>query len=233
MTGRREFITLLGGAAATWPLAVQAQQPERMRRIGVLMSLDEADPEGKSWLSAFMGGLAESGWIHGRTARVEVRWTAGSANRARMYAKELVDLLPDVLLADSTAQTVALQRETRTIPIVFTLSADPIGAGFVASLPRPGGNITGFTSFEAGMSGKWLEVLTEIAPNVKRAAMLFNPDTAPRGGSYFLPAFEAAAQLSKITPIKAPVRSDAEIEAIIASPTPKMMRPAKSAPKTQ
>ena len=191
MIRRREFITFLGGAAAAWPLAARAQRRERMRRIGVLMSLDEADPEGKTWLSAFTGGLAESGWIHGRTALIEVRWAAGSSNRAGMYARELVDLLPDVLLADSTAQTLALQRETRTIPIVFTLFADPIGAGFVASLPRPGGNITGFTSFEAGMSGKWLELLTEVAPNVTRAAMLFNPDTAPRAGSYLLPAGRA------------------------------------------
>jgi putative tryptophan/tyrosine transport system substrate-binding protein len=213
---RREFIAGLGAAAA-WPLAVGAQQTERMRRIGVLMSLDEADPEGEEWLSSFTRGLAELGWIDGRTARMDVRWAAGSADRARMYAKELIDLLPDVLLADSTAQTAALQRETRTIPIVFTLAADPIGAHFVASLPRPGGNITGFTSFEAEMSGKWLELLTEIAPSVKRVALLFNPDTAPRGGSYFLPTFEAAARSFRVTPIGAPVRSDDEIEAIIVS----------------
>jgi putative ABC transport system substrate-binding protein len=181
------------------------------------MSANEADPEGKSLLSAFTRGLVELGWIDGRTARMDIRWSAGSADRARIYAKELVDLLPDVLLADSTAPTAALQRETRTIPIVFTLAADPIGARFIASLSRPGGNITGFTSFEAEMSGKWVELLTEIAPSLKRAALLFNPDTAARGGSYFLPAFEAAAQSFRVTPIRAPVRSDAEIEAVIAS----------------
>src|SRR6266852_821946 len=141
---RREFITLLGGAAA-WPFAARAQQPaERIRRIGVLMSVDENDPEAKAQLSGFTQGLAELGWVDGRNLRMDVRWAAGSVDRARMYAKELVDLQPDVILANSTPVTAAFQRETRTIPIVFAGVADPVGDGFVASLPRPGGNITGF-----------------------------------------------------------------------------------------
>ena len=132
---------------------------------------------------------------------MDVRWAAGSVDRMRMSAKELVDLQPDVILAHGTPATAALQRETRTIPIVFAIVSDPVGDGFVASLPRPGGNITGFISQEAAMAGKWLELLTEIAPRVKRVAAMFNPDTAPGGGSYFLPAFEAAARSLKVAPI--------------------------------
>jgi len=135
----------------------------------------------------------------------------------RLFSKQLVDLRPDVILASSTPVTAAMKRETRTIPIIFVVVADPIGAGFVASLPRPGGNLTGFTNMEAGMAGKWLELLTEIAPTVKRAAFMFNPDTAPGGGSYHLPLFEAAARLLKVEPIAAPVRSDSEIEMVITS----------------
>ena len=134
-----------------------------------------------------------------------------------MFAKELVDLQPDVILADATPATAALQRETRTIPIVFAVVSDPVGAGFVAGLPRPGGNITGFIIMEASMAGKWLELLTEIAPGIKRAAIMFNPDTAPGGGSYYLPSFEAAARSLKVEPIAAPVHSDAEIETVITS----------------
>ena len=140
---RREFIAGLGGAAA-WPLAARAQQPDRMRRIGVLMAWDENDPEAKACLSGFTQGLAELGWTDGRNLRMDVRWAAGNVDRMRMFAKELVDLQPDVILANSTPVTAALQRETRTIPIVFVTVSDPVGAGFVASLPRPGGNITGF-----------------------------------------------------------------------------------------
>ena len=148
---------------------------------------------------------------------MDVRWAAGNVDRMRMFAKELVDLQPDVILASTTPATAALQRETRTIPIVFVNVADPVGAGFVASLPRPGGNITGFINIEAAMAGKWLELLTEIAPGVKRAAIMFNPDTAPCGGSYYLPSFEAAARSFKVEPITAPVHSDAEIETVMTS----------------
>jgi putative ABC transport system substrate-binding protein len=213
---RRQFIAGLGGAAV-WPVMVRAQQPDRVRRLGVLMGNDENDPEGKARLSGFVQGLSELGWSDGRNLRMDVRWAAGSVDRARMHAKELVDLQPDVILANSTPVTAAIKRQTRTIPIVFVIVSDPEGAGFVASLPHPGGNITGFVNIEASMGGKWLQLLTEIAPSVKRAAIMFNPDTAPGGGSYFLPPFEAAARSLKVVPITAPVHSDAEIDRVIAS----------------
>jgi len=213
---RRAFITLLGGAAA-WPLAARAQQSERMRRVGVLMPFAETDPVAMAQLSGFIQGLAQLGWTDGRNVRMDVRWTAGSVDRARMFAKELVDLQPDVILAHSTPPTAALQHETRTIPIVFAVVSDPVGVGFVASLPRPGGNLTGFIQMEASIGGKWLELLTEIAPSVKRATVMFNPNTAPYARSYYLPSFEAAAQSFKVAPIMASVHSEAEIETAITS----------------
>ncbi len=213
---RREFIAGLGGAVA-WPFAARAQQADRMRRIGVLMGWEESDAGAKAVLSRFTQRLAELGWIDRRNVRIEVRWPASNVVRMRTLAKELVELQPDVILSHTTPVTTALQRETRSIPIVFAMVADPVGAGFVAGLPRPGGNITGFGTQEAGMAGKWLELLTEIAPNVKRAAAIFNPDTAPGGGSYYLPAFEAAARSFKVAPIIARVHSDAEIETVISS----------------
>jgi putative ABC transport system substrate-binding protein len=165
---RREFIRLLGGAAA-WPIAARAQQRGLLRRIGVLMSWDESDPVIKTFLSGFVQGLAELGWTDGGNVRMEVHWAGGNADRLRMFAKELVDLQPDVILATSTPATAALQQTTRTIPIVFAGISDPVGAGFVASLPRPGGNLTGFINMEGAFGGKWLEVLTEIAPRIRRA----------------------------------------------------------------
>jgi putative ABC transport system substrate-binding protein len=213
---RRDFITLLVGAVAL-PLAARAQQPERMRRIGMLMAYGENDPGAKAQLSGFTRGLAELGWTDGRSVRMDVRWAAGNVDQVRTLAKELVDLQPDVILANGTPVTAAFQRETQTIPIVFTVVGDPVGEGFVASLTRPGGNITGFIPQEAAMAGKWLELLTEIAPAVKRAAAMFNPDTAPYVRSYYLPAFEAAARSLKVEPIAALVHSDAEIEMVITS----------------
>ncbi len=214
---RREFITLLGGAACAWPLTARAQQPERMRSIGVLMSVEENDPEGKTQLSQFTQGLAESGWTDGRNLRMEVRWGGGDVNRTRTFAKELVAQKPDVILAQGTPGTAALQRETRTIPIVFVIVADPVGPGFVASLPRPGGNITGFINSESVIAAKMLELLTEIAPGLKRVAMIFNADTAPGRGTYYFRDFEAAARSSKLEPIAADARSDAEIETVVTS----------------
>jgi putative ABC transport system substrate-binding protein len=214
---RRTFISLLGGAAAAWPLAARAQQPERMRRIGVLMGFDENDPEAKGWLSGFMQGLAELGWSEGRNVRMDVRWAAGNPDRMRTFAKELVDLQCDVILSQTTPVTAALHRETQTIPIIFVMVADPVGAGFVASVARPGANLTGFMVWEPSMPGKWLELLTEIAPTVRRVAIMFNPNTAPYVTSYSLPSFEAAARSFKVEPIVAPVHSDAEIETVIAS----------------
>jgi putative ABC transport system substrate-binding protein len=213
---RREFIAGLGGAAA-WPVVAGAQQSGALRRIGVLTGFGENDPEATAYLSKFTRGLAELGWIDGRNLRIDVRWAAGSVDRARMYAKELVDLKPDVILADSTPQTAALQRETRTIPIVFVLVSDPVGSGFVASLPRPGGNITGFINNEPTMGGKWAQLLTEIAPGLKRASIMFNPDTAPYGRSFYVPSFEEGARSLNVEPFVAPVHNDVEIETVITS----------------
>jgi len=213
---RREFIAGLGSTAA-WPVVARAQQPQRVRRIGVLSPYDENDPGAKAEVSAFTQGLAGLGWTDGHNLRIDIRWPAGNVDRMRMSAKELVNLQPDAILADTTPATAALQRETRTIPIVFVIVSDPVGAGFVASLARPGGNITGFINAEAEMGGKWLELLTEIAPGLKRVAIIFNPDTAPGGGSYFLGSFEAAARSLSVEPIAARVHNDAEIEAAITS----------------
>jgi putative tryptophan/tyrosine transport system substrate-binding protein len=213
---RREFIAGLAGAAA-WPVVAQAQQGGPVRRIGVLMPYEENDPEAKAQLSAFTQGLAELGWTDGRNIRMDVRWAAGDVDRMRVLAKELVALQPDVILASTTAVTAALQRETRTIPIVFAAVADPVGDGFVAGLSRPGGNITGFITIEGAIAGKWVELLTEMAPRTMRAAIMFNPDTSPGGGTYFQPAFEAAARALKVAPIAAPVHNDAEIETFITS----------------
>src|SRR5215471_17411760 len=172
---RRELLAALGGAAAAWPLAARAQQPERMRRIGVLTNLADNDPEGQARHAAFLQGLQESGWVAGRNLRIEQRWTAGDADRGRKYAAELVALEPDVILTTGSAGLVPLLQVTRTIPIVFTIVPDPVGAGFVDSLARPGGNATGFSQFEYGLSGKWLELLKEVAPHVTRAAVLREP----------------------------------------------------------
>jgi putative tryptophan/tyrosine transport system substrate-binding protein len=212
---RREFIAGLGAAA--WSSLAHAQQVERVRRIGVLMGFDENDPQPQGWFSGFAQGLAELGWTDGRTMRMDVRWTAGNFDRQRVFAKELVDLQPDVIFAASTPVSAALHRETRTIPIVFVQVTDPVGEGFIASEPRPGGNMTGFIPWEPSMGGKFLQLLTEIAPSIKRAAIMFNPDTAPFVRPNFQPSFEAAARLLKVAPIVAPVRSDAEIETVITS----------------
>jgi putative tryptophan/tyrosine transport system substrate-binding protein len=216
---RREFIAGLSSAAA-WPIVARGQQQrdrDRVWRISVLMPTGEDDSDARAWLSGFTRGLMELGWADGRNVRVDVRWAGGNVDRMRIFAKELIDLQPDAVLTFGTAATRALGQETQTIPIVFTSVGDAIGDGFVASLARPGGNMTGFISQEAGMAGKWLELLTEIAPDIKRAAIMFNPDAAAGGGSYFLTAFEAAARLLKVVPIIAPVRSDAEIEVMITS----------------
>jgi putative ABC transport system substrate-binding protein len=210
---RREFITLLGGAAA-WPLVARAQQGDRVRRIGVLMVGDENDPVAKTYVSAFTKALADLGWIDGRNVRMHLGWGGGDTNRIRALAQELVGLQPDIIAAAATAATAALQRETRTIPIVMMVG-EPVASGFVAGLNQPGGNITGFGGYEASMGGKWLELLSEIAPGLKRAAIMFNPDTAPL--SVYMPSFETAARSLKVVPIVAPVHDDVEIEtAIIA-----------------
>jgi putative ABC transport system substrate-binding protein len=206
---RREFIAGLGTAAA-WPLAARAQQGDRVRRIGVLMGLDENDPEMKLRYAAFTQALAELGWTDGRNVRVDLRWGGGDNNRIRALAQELVNLQPDIIVANNNAGMVALQRETRTIPSVFANVADPVSMGFVAGLNQPGGNVTGFATLQPSMGGKWLELLSEIAPGLKRAAILFNPDTAPV--SVYIPPFETAARSLKVVPIIAPLHSDVEVE---------------------
>ena len=180
---RREFIALIGGAAA-WPLAVRAQQPERMRRIGVLLPAAPDDEEYQSWVGAFLQGLAQSGWITGRNVRIETRWTKFDAEETRKFAAELVALTPDVILAVGISTVGPLLRLSRTVPIVFPLAADPVAAGLVESLARPGGNATGFMSFEAAFSAKWLELLKEIAPGVRRAAVLRTLATAAGPGQF-------------------------------------------------
>ena len=184
MSSRRDFITLLGGATIAWPLAARAQQPERMRRVGVLMNLGSDDAEAQARNAAFLQGLQELGWTVGRNVRIEYRWGAGDAELFRRHASELVALAPDVILASGGAVVPSLLQATRTVPIVFTGTPDPVGAGFVESLARPGGNATGFTIFEYGISGKWLELLKEIAPHVTRAAVIRDPAIAAGLGSW-------------------------------------------------
>jgi putative tryptophan/tyrosine transport system substrate-binding protein len=176
--GRRQFITLLGGAAAVWPLAARAQQRERVRRVGVLMPFTADDPEGQARLLAFAQGLQQTGWAVGSNLRIDARWAAGDAEHNRKDAAELLALAPDVIVANSSPELRSLLQATHDLPIVFANVPDPVGLGFVASLPRPGGNVTGFTSFEFGQSAKWLELLREIAPRVTRAAVLLNREVA-------------------------------------------------------
>jgi len=211
---RRAFISLIGGAAA-WPLAARAQQSDGMRRIGVLMGLAEDDPEIRTRLAAFRQGLEKRGWSEARNVRIDHRFAPGSA-QVQVLAKELVALQPDVILAHSTSVTAALQRESRTIPIVFAAVADPIGSGFVASLPRPGGNITGVMQYEASVTGKWLAMLKEIAPSLVRAAFVANPKTATYY-DYYLQAAEAAAPSLGIAPVPTLVENATDIERAIAS----------------
>jgi putative ABC transport system substrate-binding protein len=172
---RREFMTLLGGAAAAWPLAARAQQADRVRRIGMLMSTAADDPDGQARIAAFLDGLQQLGWTDGRNVKIDYRWPAGDADKSRKYAAELVALAPDIILAFGSANMTSLLQATRTVPIVFVAVPDPVGAGYVDSLSRPGGNATGFMTFEYSMGGKWLEVLKEIAPGVTRVAVLRDP----------------------------------------------------------
>jgi putative ABC transport system substrate-binding protein len=206
---RREFIFTLSGAAA-WPLAARAQQGERMRHIGVLMNAAADDPEGQARIAAFHQGLQEWGWTPGRNARIDIRWGAVDADSSRRYAAEVVALAPDVILASASPAMGALQQTTRTVPIVFVSIVDPVGAGFVESLARPGGNATGFTQFEYGLSGKWLELLKEIAPSVTRAAVLRDTAVASGVGQYAIIQAVAPSSGVELRPID--VRDPVEIE---------------------
>jgi putative ABC transport system substrate-binding protein len=217
MIRRRDFITLLGGAAA-WPLAARAQQGNHVRRIGVLMGGVENDPVGKPQVSAFTQVLAGLGWTDGRNMRLDLRWYGNDINQARALAQELVGLQPDIIVTNGTVATLAVQRETRTIPIVFAELADPVVSGIVPGLNRPGGNITGFANYEPSLGGKWLELLSELAPGLKRAALMFNPDrysTYPAAAPVYMPSLETAARSLKVEPIIAHIHSDAEIETSI------------------
>ena len=216
---RREFITLLGGVAA-WPIAARAQQPDRMRLIGVLMAYAESDLTAQSWLAAFRGALSKLGWTEGSNLRIELRWSADNADMMRALAKELVDLRPNAIFGVTTPVIRALARETKTIPIVFAGVSDPIGSGFAANLAHPGGNITGFMSNDpAGtLGGKWVGLLKEIAPRTVHVALLFNPaTTVPL--QFTLPSIQAAASSFAVQVSAAPVHAKDEIEGVIAAQT--------------
>ena len=212
---RREFITLVGGAAITLPLAAHAQPARPVRLVGVLMDYADSDPDSQSLVTAFRDELAKLGWKEGGNLRLEVRWSAGSAERVKTFAKELVDLRPDAILGRGTPETTALARETRTIPIVFAATSDPIGSGFVASFTHPGGNISGFTNVESTVGGKWVELLKEMAPHTTHVALLFNPATAPPV-EFYLPSIQAAATSLAIRASIAPVHATDGIEGVIA-----------------
>jgi putative tryptophan/tyrosine transport system substrate-binding protein len=213
---RREFISLLGGAAA-WPVAAQAQQLERVRRIGVLMELAASDLQARSNVAALQRGLHGLGWREGSNLGIEYRWAPDDPVLVWKFAKELVELRCDVIVAHSSPVVATLLGQTRNIPIVFVSISDPIGEGFVASFARPGGNVTGFTNFESSMTGKWVELLKDIAPELTRVAFLFNPQMAAGGGSYFLRPIDAAASTLKVKSVMALVHDDDEIEAAFAA----------------
>jgi putative ABC transport system substrate-binding protein len=209
---RREFVTLLGGAAVAWPLAARAQG---MRRIGVLMSLAASDPEAQLRLAAFEKAMRDLGWAEGRGLRTEHRWAVGDADVLRRAARELLGTAPDVILANSTPAALALREQGGTVPIVFVQVTDPVGQGLVPNLARPGGNLTGFTSFEFSIGTKWLEMLKVVAPHVTRVALLFNPTTAPFADSFRLPVEAAAPSFDVTTLVPAAARDAAEIERVL------------------
>ena len=213
---RRNFITLLGGAAIAWPLSGSTQQLDRVRRIGVLMGFLESDPEAQARVAAFREGLQKLGWTEGRNVQIDTRWAALDAQAMQRFAKELVGLQPDVILAHTTPATLAAQQETRTIPIVFVQVADPVGSGLVASFSRPAANVTGFTTVEPTMGGKWLEVLKEVAPRVARVASVFNPATAPYS-EHYLNSFKAAAASFGVEAIVARVHDATTLESAISA----------------
>jgi putative ABC transport system substrate-binding protein len=199
------------------PIAARAQQPDRMRRIGVLMGFAESDSEAQAWIAAFREGVQKLGWAEGRNIQIDMRWAAPRDVEARQrFAKELVALQPDLILASTTPPTAALLQQTRTIPIIFAIAADPVGTGFVASLARPGGNVTGFTNLEPTMTGKWLELLKDVAPRVDHVASLFNPVTAPYAEDFLKP-LKSAARSFAVEAIAAPVRDMRELESVVAA----------------
>ena len=212
MTSRRQFISLLGGAMVAWPGVAHAQQPERMRRIGVLSNLPENDQEARVRIAALREGLRKLGWIEGRNLHIDFRWPHGTTQMAS-YAAELVNLNPEVIFAATASAVAAIQRTTRSVPVVFAQVSDPVGAGFVASLARPGGNVTGFANSEFGIGAKWLELLKQIAPSIERIAVIYDPANPAATG--YLPMIEAGARSYGGEIFPAAVRDAAEIERAI------------------
>jgi len=212
---RREFMTLLGGAATSWPVAARAQQPERVRRIGVLMGYAESDREAQAWVAAFREALQKLGWTEGRNIQIDTRWSRADAEMMKRFAQELVAMQPDLIVSQVTPTTAALLQQTRTIPIVFAMAADPIGSGFIANMSRPGGQVTGFATLEGSLGGKWLELLKEVAPHVTRVAVLFNPTTATFAENYLNPLKAASASYG-VEVIAVHVHDTTEIESVIA-----------------
>jgi putative tryptophan/tyrosine transport system substrate-binding protein len=212
--GLRELLAALGGAAVAWPLAARAQQPERMRRIGVLMGQAKDDPGNRPRVAVFEQTLGKLGWSKGRTVAIEFRWGAGNLDRMQSYAKELVGLAPDVVVAETTPAAAALHQESRGIPVVFIQVANPVGSGFVKSLAHPEGSMTGFTNFEPTMGSKWLELLKEVSPRLAHAAAIYNPET--HSGQYW-GAIEAAAASLAVKFTKAPAHDGNEIERAVAA----------------
>jgi putative ABC transport system substrate-binding protein len=210
---RRQFIALLGGAGAALPLAARAQQPDRVRRLGILMLVGEADLQARAELTAFTRELQRLGWTEGQNVRIDYRWADGYVSRLEALAIELVELRPDLVVAQGSAALAALRQTTRALPIVFADVTDPVGQGFVESLARPGGNVTGFAMFEFSMGGKWLDVLKKLAPSTKRVAVLFNPPTptAPFGKLY-LQSIAAAAPRFGIEPFSMEIDDEADVE---------------------
>jgi putative ABC transport system substrate-binding protein len=207
---RREFITLLGGAAAAWPLATRAQQTNGVRRVGVLMNSAATETVPQSYLAAFIQGLRQLGWTEGQNLRIDVRWNAGNAELARTYAAQLIGLMPDVILVASTTNLTVIRQATSTVPVVFLSVSDPVGQGFVASVTHPGGNLTGFSSYEFSIGGKWFDLLKEAAPGLARVAVMFNPDTSPQS-KFFMQAIEAAASSFGVQAVAVPVNTTADI----------------------
>ena len=213
---RRDLIKGIAGSAIAWPLAARAQQGERVRRIGVLMAYAESDPEAQAWFAASREELQKLGWVEGRTIRIDIRWAGTNVESIERSAKELVALKPELILSSSTPSTAALLQQTRTLPIIFALVADPVGSGFVANLARPGGNVTGFTNLEPTLGSKWLALLREIAPRVGRVVFLFNPATAPYAEYYLKPFKDAAASVG-VEAITGAVRDTSQLESVIAA----------------
>jgi putative tryptophan/tyrosine transport system substrate-binding protein len=213
---RREFITLLGGAAVAWPLAARAQQAGGMRRIGVLMNGAATETVSQSYVAAFVQALRQLGWTDGQNLRIDVRWNAGDAALARIYAAQLIGLMPDVILASSTTNLTVIQQATSTVPVVFVQVSDPVAQGFVASVTKPGGNLTGFSMYEFSIGGKWVDLLKEIAPALARVAVVFNPDTSPQS-KFFMQSVEAAAPSLGLQAVSVPVRATADIEPALES----------------